>query len=72
MHPFSIYCKNTCLLEKYMFKDIHLSKSIPRGSFFSSHEILFIWNCKQLEPISGNVLQNLTSLGMMIKNRIDD
>ncbi|RVW92800.1 putative disease resistance protein [Vitis vinifera] len=62
MHHTSIYSNNTCRLEQLHVLGCSSLKCIPRGNFPSFLEMLFIWNCKKLEPIPGNMLQNLTAL----------
>ncbi|RVW92818.1 hypothetical protein CK203_042600 [Vitis vinifera] len=62
MHHTSIDSNNTCRLEQLHVLGCSSLKCIPRGNFPSFLEMLFIWNCKKLEPIPGNMLQNLTAL----------
>ncbi|RVW92745.1 putative disease resistance protein [Vitis vinifera] len=62
MHHTSIDSNNTCRLEQLHVLGCLSLKCIPRGNFPSFLEMLFIWNCKKLEPIPGNMLQNLTAL----------
>ena len=65
MHHASIDSNNTCRLDRLQVWGCLSIKCIPRGSFPSFLELLFIWTCKKLEPIPGNLLQNLTFLGML-------
>ena len=65
MHHASIDSNNTCRLDRLQVWGCLSIKCIPRGSFPSFLELLFIWTCKKLEPIPGNMLQNLTFLGML-------
>ncbi|RVW92823.1 putative disease resistance protein [Vitis vinifera] len=62
MHHTSIDSNNTCRLEQLHVLGCLSLKCIPRGNFPSFLEMLFIWNCKKLEPIPCNILQNLTAL----------
>lgn len=65
MHHTSIDSNNTYRLEQLHVLGCLSLKCIPRGNFPSFLEMLFIWNCKKLEPIPCNILQNLTALGML-------
>ncbi|KAL6340027.1 hypothetical protein AAG906_038862 [Vitis piasezkii] len=56
----------TCRLEKLNVCGCPSLKSIPRGYFPSTLEMLSIWDCEQLESIPGNLLENLTSLRLLI------
>ncbi|KAL6340060.1 hypothetical protein AAG906_038895 [Vitis piasezkii] len=60
-HHTSIDSNNTCRLEQLHVLGCLSLKCIPRGNFPPFLRCVHL-NCKKLEPILGNMLQNLTAL----------
>ena len=63
--PEGIGCNNICRLECVTVVSCPSLRSIPRVYFPSTLDTLIIWSCPQLEPIAGNLLQDLSLLGML-------